>query len=152
VVEPRQCVFIGTTNKSTYLRDETGNRRYWPLKTGTIDIEALKQDRDQLFAEALQLFRGGAQWWPDKSFEAKHIKPEQDARYEADPWEEPIAKYLDDLIDPKTTVSQVAKCALGFLFDARVGTADARRIAVVLEREGWRRGPRHNNARWWLKK
>ena len=151
VVEPRQCVFIGTTNKSTYLRDETGNRRYWPVKTGTIDIEALKQDRDQLFAEALQLFRGGAQWWPDKSFEAKHIKPEQDARYEADPWEEPIAKYLDDLIDPKTTVSQVAKCALGFLFDARVGTADARRIAVVLEREGWKRGPRHNNARWWLK-
>jgi hypothetical protein len=154
VVEPRQCVFIGTTNKSAYLRDETGNRRYWPVKTGTIDIEALKRDRDQLFAEALQLFRNGAQWWPDKAFEAKHIKPEQDARYEADPWEEPIASYLDDLIDPdpKVTISQVAKRALGFTFDATIKTADARRIAVVLEREGWKRGPRHNNARWWIKK
>ena len=113
VVEPRQCVFIGTTNKSAYLRDETGNRRYWPVKSGTIDIEALKRDRDQLFAEALQLFRNGAQWWPDKAFEVKHIKPEQDARYEADPWEEPIAKYLDDLIDPKTTFSQGSEMCTG---------------------------------------
>jgi predicted P-loop ATPase len=151
VIEPRQCVFIGTTNKSVYLRDETGGRRFWPVGTSTIDLEALKQDRGQLWAEAVQLFRDDVQWWPDRAFEAEHIKPEQEARYEVDPWEAPVADYLEGLIDPKVLITQVAKCALGFLSDARIGTSDARRIAVVLERVGWKRAPRQASGRYWIK-
>src|SRR6266851_731812 len=135
VHEPRQCVMIGTTNKSAYLRDETGGRRFWPVVTGKIDITALKRDRDQLFAEAVVRYQRGEQWWPDVKFEAEIIKPEQDARYEADAWEESIRDYL--ILETQTTVRDVALWALGFN-QLNLGTAAARRITAVLTRMGWK--------------
>lgn len=52
----RRCVFFGTTNREQYLRDDTGNRRFKPVKVGSLDFEALRIDRLQLFAEAKYLF------------------------------------------------------------------------------------------------
>jgi predicted P-loop ATPase len=147
IIEPRQCMFIGTTNRDTYLRDETGGRRFWPIKVGTISIEALELDRDQLFAEAVVLYRERYKWWPDKDFERQHIMPEQSARYESDAWEESIATYL--ATTAKVTVGQVAREALG-IETPRIGTAEQRRVAAALERLGWRRQPvAWDGKRWW---
>lgn len=59
IESPRRCVFFGTTNNATYLKDDSGNRRFKPIEVGELDFEQLAQDRDQLFAEALWLYRRG---------------------------------------------------------------------------------------------
>jgi len=141
VIEPRQCVFIGTTNRELYLRDETGGRRFWPVKCGTIDINGLQQDRDQLLAEAVHLYRLGTPWWPDRDFEQRLIVPQQEARFEIDAWEEIIKPWLDP--KDEVTVTQVAREALGINAD-RIGTADQRRIAAVLEHLHWQRDKKKN--------
>ncbi|WP_428032806.1 VapE domain-containing protein [Ancylobacter sp.] len=144
---PRQCIFIGTTNKETYLRDETGGRRYWPVKVGTIDPNALERDRDQLFAEAVHLYRAGRSWWPSAEFERTHIKPQQEARFEADAWEEIIAPWL--IGKSRVTIKDVALYAL-CMDTPRIGTSDQRRISNCLARIGWGNVPRGPNGERWF--
>jgi predicted P-loop ATPase len=151
VIEPRQCIFCGTTNRDTYLRDETGGRRFWPIKAGRIDIEALSRDRDQLFAEAAASYRAGVTWWPDNDFERQHIMSEQAERYEADAWEETIANYINAGAQSRVTIGQVAREALR-IETAKIGTADQRRIAAALEQFGWKRLPKDwKGNRWWTR-
>lgn len=147
VIEPRQCVFVGTTNESVYLRDKTGGRRFWPVKVGTVDIVALTRDRNQLFAEAVVLYQGGTRWWPNAEFERETIAPEQDVRYEPDAWEDVIETFLQNR--SRTTMIEVARDGLHISTD-KIGTADQRRIRAALQRLGWQEGRRTGKARWWV--
>ncbi len=145
VDEPRQCVFIGTSNKEAYLRDETGGRRFWPIKCGNIDIEALREDRDMLLAEAKLAYDAGETWWPDREFEREHIQPQQEARFEFDEWFDSVRVWLETL--SKTSIPAVAIGALSIPID-RLDVGQQRRIAAIMRKLGWV-SKRHNNDRWW---
>lgn len=54
---PRRCIFVGTTNSDRPLIDTEGNRRFWVVETGRVDIDELERNRDQIFAEAVEFFR-----------------------------------------------------------------------------------------------
>jgi len=60
---PRRCVFIGTTNETEYLRDDTGERRYWPVRVGKCDIKGLKDVLRHLWGEAVHRYKSGEKWW-----------------------------------------------------------------------------------------
>ena len=149
VARPRQSVFIGTTNETTYLTDPTGNRRYWPARAATIDVEQLRADRDQLFAEAVAAWRSGENWWPDPQFEKQHIWPEQDRRYEADAWEKPILEWLEKA--DRTTIVELIADALS-MDRASVRRAHQNRAIAILTRLGWERAPKDfKGRRFWVR-
>src|SRR5258708_31669833 len=58
--QPRRCIFFATTNESNYLKSQTGNRRFWPVKVERVDIDSLRRDRDLLWGEAAALESAGA--------------------------------------------------------------------------------------------
>ncbi|MGE3290157.1 MAG: VapE domain-containing protein, partial [Geminicoccaceae bacterium] len=162
VVEiPRQCVFAGSVNPDTYLRDETGNRRFWPVRCGRIDLDALRRDRDQLWAEAVSRFRDGAIWWLDEPELIAAATVEQDARYQSDAWDALIERWLvferqrinhgyagyDDWREEETRrTTPITDVSVGEILEQAIGIepgrwtkSDQMRVGAYLKATQWRR-------------
>lgn len=98
---PRRSVFAGTTNEETYLSDNTGARRFWPIDVSRVDIPLLRDTRDQIFAEAVHIYksetpqldelRQKSQWWIMPAM----AHDEQECRRIRDPWEDDISIFLE---------------------------------------------------------
>ena len=153
----RQCIFIGTINpeKQGYLKDPTGNRRFWPVKIREMRYNELREARDQLWAEAYHYYKKG---------EAIHI-PDMDTqqlvdreiikRQQEDPWFEVLEKFIEenytDYIPEDSTYcvvlpSELYENALGGQ-NSKITNYDASRIANILVRLGFERSTNDRNER-----
>jgi predicted P-loop ATPase len=143
---PRQSVFIGSTNADSYLKDETGGRRFWPIQCGVIDLKAIARDRDQLWAEAVALFNAGTPWWLTDAATISLARHEQANRYVDDPWQAPIAEYLKDIGD--VSVQDILRHVL-FLDTGKWTQGEQNRVARCLKTLGWHRYRGERPAREW---
>lgn len=158
VDRPRQCVFVGTTNHGEYLKDTTGNRRFWPIKALNVDVELLKSIREQLFAEALYRFDAGERWHPDRDEERELFVPEQDARRIVDPWLYPLQEWLDDPSQRHLNEFTCTELLMGALkvelnkIDGNRGMATrmGNLMAELAEQDGWVRRRRTTGRREWI--
>lgn len=129
----RQCVFAASTNKKDYLIDETGGRRFWPVKCGYIDLFGIRRDRDQIWAEAIQLYYQGEKWWLDSDLEKKAAL-EQSNRFVTHPWQELIEKHLQGKYD--TCNSEILDKCLHKSGELRT-RADQMDVTKCLTALGW---------------
>jgi predicted P-loop ATPase len=137
----RGCVFVGTTNESTYLQDATGARRFWPVAVRRLDREALQRDRDQLWAETRLAYEAGESWWPTTQFAAE-LEEQQEQRYDDDEWQAKIAIWVkggEFNLTPRDgfTLGEVLSGALG-IETAKWDRSAQTRVGTCLKRLGFR--------------
>lgn len=151
-LQPRQCIFAGTVNHSEYLKDETGGRRFWPLRTGRIDIDALAADRDQLWAEARDRYLSGERWYlsgDDSPEIVAAARAEQQQRYLPDAWDEIVVQYIQKFLLKEISIGEALRDVIG-LEQADWTQRDQNRIARCLRNLNWtRRQTRSGREREW---
>jgi predicted P-loop ATPase len=163
---PRRCIFAGTTNDKDPLQDNTGNRRFWPVDVVRIDLRWVIDNRDQLFAEAVTMFRAGEPWYltGPALTEAQKMQADHTA---ADPWEEKILYYINgyragEWIDFSSIESRFkTEITAGEILENVVDkplstqhTGDCRRVGNLMARMGWtrHRGRRNGSVVWLWKR
>jgi predicted P-loop ATPase len=154
---PRQCIFSATTNKTEYLGDETGGRRWWPVTCGSIDFSRVAEDRDQLWAEAVAKYQDSAQWWIDDEKPLKLAKEAQQDRLMVDPWLSPIEFFIEELsyatnverkyYENSVSIDQIM--ARLNIPTAQIDDQKTKRVVKCLRTMGWTRYRESEKPRPW---
>jgi hypothetical protein len=141
VDQPRRCVFIGTTNERNYLKDPTGNRRFWPVATGRIDLEALARDRDQLWAEAVAVEAAGEPLFLSPAVAAE-IDALQEDRRDEEPWLDHLARIQGEIGngEQRIATSEILWKYLS-IPTGKETKSDTYRVRDAMRRLGWE-GPK----------
>jgi putative DNA primase/helicase len=155
---PRRTLFAATTNEGQYFKDPTGNRRFWPVAVGRIDLDSLARDRDQLFGEAVHMFRQKVRWYPTQQQQLLLINPEQENREIPDLWIGRLYDYCEGLSSDgkpvmyarldKVTVRELLVKALNIEI-GKLGPAkqETMRLSAAMRKLGWRKNRETGGAR-----
>lgn len=158
---PRQCVMVGTTNERTYLRDRTGNRRFWPVPVvKRVNNPWVRERRDQLLAEAFELYMQGAAYTPSPEEEARLFVPMQESRLVetavmgellAVLTRSPQAAGIGSIVNELTEFVTLPQLVLALGVDAAKSTpALEAQVRGWMEHEGWEKVKRQiNGVRAW---
>ncbi len=137
----RSMVFGGTTNKTEYFRDRTGNRRFWPVAVLLADLARLREWREQMFAEAMHRLKLGESVFPTREEERDLCQPEQKKRLIVDPWQDFVEAWL---IKPEHAMTEFLSYVEIFEMILRVEPSriDARgemgdRVRDLMDGMGW---------------
>ncbi len=124
---PRRGVFSGTVNGDDWVQDDSGARRFWPVACVAINLDYLRHNREQIFAEAIYRYKIGESWW---DIDPDLARFEQDARRSEDPWSEAVLLYAETFGEVR--VPDIMKNALGLLPTHQDKGAE-RRVAAILK-------------------
>jgi predicted P-loop ATPase len=141
---PRRSVDFGTTNDEEYLQSQTGNRRFWPIKTTKINLEAFNRDRAQLLGEAAAYEAAGESitlnpsLWGDAGVE-------QEKRRVKHPWEDILAAnkaYIHDTADgyERIASADILEHVLGIPRGLQ-NPSHGRSLSHIMKRIGWMTNP-----------
>lgn len=134
---PRRVVFVGSTNEREYLRDATGNRRFWPVSCGHVACDRIEEDRDQLWGETVSRYQKGEPWHPVTQEEQSLAAVEQEKRRELDPWQEAIDRYLaQQHSEERFTLSGLMSNGLDISVRHQ-NQGDKRRVVRIMRGKGW---------------
>jgi predicted P-loop ATPase len=152
---PRRCVFFGTINPEgagDYLADSTGNRRWWPVRvTAPVDVERLRADRDQLWAEAVARFDAGEAWHIEPgSAEEAIVAVEAGKRAGLDEWASILEPWMSAREHRAVTIAEVMRDALE-IEPRQMDRAAQMRVAIALRQLGWEPNKGAKGARTWHK-
>lgn len=148
---PRQCVFIGTLNPEgagEYLKDNTGARRFQPVRfgvTGKVRLKELARDRDQIIAEAITRFKQGEPWHIEDTVMLKEAASQAEDRRQRDPWEAFVAGWLatsrGGARNRAAGVTTEEVLQLCFQMEpVKITKGDSMRVAGALRMNGWHAG------------
>lgn len=150
----RKCVFMGSYNPSgnnMYLRDDTGNRRFWPIEcSDKVDIKYVKENRDQLWAEALVRFKKGEKLFIEEEDALYLLSDIHRARELESPTYHTVKEWLQRRSE--TTMSEIISDCL------KVNTANkmprdllsiSTTVGIIMRKLSWRKGTNQDSDKYY---